>query len=73
MTAICALLGFGAGLSGRWAARLGDTLNALPIILVGLVLAGVFGRSIMTAAIAVIVVGWIPLAAHTSTVAAEIR
>lgn len=73
VTAICALLGFGAGLSGRWAARLGDTLNALPIILVGLVLAGVFGRSIMTAAIAVIVVGWIPLAAHTSTVAAEIR
>lgn len=51
VTAICALLGFGAGLSGRWAARLGDTLNALPIILVGLVLAGVFGRSIMTAAI----------------------
>lgn len=73
VTSICALLGFGAGLSGRWAARLGDTLNALPIILVGLVLAGVFGRSIMTAAIAVIVVGWIPLAAHTSTVAAEIR
>ena len=73
VTAICALLGFGAGLSGRGAARLGDTLNALPIILVGLVLAGVFGRSIMTAAIAVIVVGWIPLAAHTSTVAAEIR
>lgn len=73
VTAICALLGFGAELSGRWAARLGDTLNALPIILVGLVLAGVFGRSIMTAAIAVIVVGWIPLAAHTSTVAAEIR
>ena len=73
VTAICALLGFGAGLSGRWAARLGDTLNELPIILVGLVLAGVFGRSIMTAAIAVIVVGWIPLAAHTSTVAAEIR
>lgn len=73
VTAICALLGFGAGLSGRWVARLGDTLNALPIILVGLVLAGVFGRSIMTAAIAVIVVGWIPLAAHTSTVAAEIR
>ena len=73
VTAICALLGFGAGLSGQWAARLGDTLNALPIILVGLVLAGVFGRSIMTAAIAVIVVGWIPLAAHTSTVAAEIR
>jgi hypothetical protein len=73
VTAICALLGFGAGLSGRWTARLGDTLNALPIILVGLVLAGVFGRSIMTAAIAVIVVGWIPLAAHTSTVAAEIR
>ena len=73
VTAICALLGFGAGLSGRWAARLGNTLNALPIILVGLVLAGVFGRSIMTTAIAVIVVGWIPLAAHTSTVAAEIR
>ena len=73
VTAICALLGFGAGLSGRWAARLGDTLNALPIILVGLVLAGVFGRSNMTTAIAVIVVGWIPLAAHTSTVAAEIR
>ena len=55
------------------AAQVGDYLNALPAVLIGLVLAGVFGGSLWTAAGAVVLVGWIPLAAHAASVAAEAR
>lgn len=74
VTAVCAVFGLIAGLiGGRWVTRSGDALNALPSVLVGLVLAGVFGGSLWTAAAAVVIVGWIPLAAHAATVAAEAR
>ncbi|WP_242451389.1 ABC transporter permease subunit [Corynebacterium sp. LK10] len=49
----------------------GDAMNAVPAILLGLILAGVLGRSMLTAAIAVFLVGWIPLAAHCVEVANE--
>ncbi|WJZ02876.1 ABC transporter permease subunit [Corynebacterium freiburgense] len=73
VTAICALIGLVLGLMGSWASRIGDALNALPAILIGVILAGVFGGSQTTAAIAVMLVGWIPLASHTAVVAAEAR
>ncbi|WP_075727101.1 ABC transporter permease subunit [Corynebacterium aquilae] len=73
VTAVCALVGLVLGLSGRWASRVGDALNALPAVLIGLVLAGIFGGSLLTAACAVVLVGWIPLAAHAATVAQETR
>lgn len=73
VTFVCAIVGLVLGLTGRWAAQVGDTLNALPAVLIGLVLAGVFGGSLWTAAGAVVLVGWIPLAAHAASVAAEAR
>ncbi|MDO4687037.1 MAG: ABC transporter permease subunit [Corynebacterium sp.] len=73
VTAICAIIGLLLGLLGSWAGRVGDALNALPAVLIGVILAGVFGASQTTAAIAVMLVGWIPLASHTAVVAAETR
>ncbi|PRQ11782.1 ABC transporter permease [Corynebacterium sp. 13CS0277] len=73
VTAVCAVVGIVLGLSGRWAAQVGDALNALPAVLLGLVLAGIFGGSLVTAAHAVVLVGWIPLAAHAATVVAETK
>lgn len=73
VTAVCAVVGLLLGLVGSWAARLGDVLNALPAVLIGVILAGVFGGSQTTAAIAIMLVGWIPLASHAASVAAESR
>ncbi|MDO5075687.1 ABC transporter permease subunit [Corynebacterium sp.] len=73
VTAVCAVFGLVLGLMGSWATRLGDVLNALPAVLIGVILAGVFGGSTATAALAIILVGWIPLASHTAAVAAEAR
>lgn len=72
VTFACGLIGLVLGHLGTWVQHLGDAMNALPSILLGLVLAGVFGRSMMTAAIAVLLVGWIPLAAHCAAVVSEV-
>lgn len=73
ITAACALIGLILAHAGRWALQLGDALNALPAVLVGLVLAGILGASTWTATIAVLLVGWIPLTAHGAAVAQEAR
>ncbi|MGV3114505.1 ABC transporter permease subunit [Corynebacterium freneyi] len=71
VTVICALIALVLGHMGPSVQYLGDAMNAVPAILLGLVLAGVLGRSVLTASIAVLLVGWIPLAAHCAEVAAE--
>ncbi len=73
VTAVCAVLGVVLGHMGRWVQQVGEALNAMPSILIGLILAGVFGASTWTAAIAVVLGGWIPLAAHCAAVAEEAR
>jgi hypothetical protein len=73
VTAVCAVIGLFLGLAGKWVYKLGDALNALPAVLIGVILAGVLGASQLTAAIAVMCVGWIPLAAHCATVVEEVR
>ncbi len=73
VTAGCAVIGLFLGLAGNWVHKLGDALNALPAVLIGVILAGVLGASHITAGIAVLCVGWIPLAAHASGVAEEAR
>ena len=72
-TVVCVVIGVIIGLSGDWARVLGDTLNALPAVFIGLVIASVFGTSVWTAAVAVMAVGWIPIAAHCSALALDIR
>lgn len=72
-TAVCVVIGMIVGLVGPWGRALGDTLNALPVVFIGIVLASVFGTSVRTSAGAIMAVGWIPIAAHCHTLAAEVR
>lgn len=71
VTVVCALIALVIGHLGASVQFFGDAMNAVPAILLGLILAGVLGRSMLTAAIAVFLVGWIPLAAHCVEVANE--
>ena len=71
VTFACALIALIVGHVGQWVEHVGNAMNAVPSILLGLVLAAVFGRSMLVAAIAVLLVGWIPLAAHCASVAHE--
>lgn len=73
VTAVCAVLGLIAGHLGSWMLQIGDVLNALPAILLGLILSAVFGPSTMTAAVAVLMVAWIPLASHCAAVVQETK
>ncbi|MBG9292719.1 ABC transporter permease subunit [Corynebacterium diphtheriae] len=73
VTALCALIGLIAGHLGSWVLHIGDALNAFPAVLLGLILAGALGPSTTTAAIAVLMVGWIPLASHCAAVVQEAR
>jgi peptide/nickel transport system permease protein len=50
-----------------------DVLNALPAVVVGIVVAAVAGPGLVAACVAVVLVGWIPLAVHARTLAAEAR
>ncbi|MBB4931568.1 peptide/nickel transport system permease protein [Lipingzhangella halophila] len=62
------------GVSGRRArAGAADVLNALPPVLVGVLLAAVTGPGLAGAATAVALVAWIPIAVHARTLAAEVR
>ncbi|GAA4905313.1 peptide/nickel transport system permease protein [Actinomycetospora succinea] len=74
VTAVCLVIGLLVGVGGR-SARAGaaDVVNALPPVVVGLVIAAVAGPGLLGAAIAVIAVGWVPLAVHARTLATEAR
>lgn len=54
-------------------AGLADVLNAVPAVVVGIVVAAVAGPGLATAVVAVCLVAWIPLAVHARTLAAEAR
>ncbi|WP_433799335.1 ABC transporter permease subunit [Actinomycetospora sp. CA-084318] len=74
ITAVCLVVGLAVGVGAR-SARPGaaDVLNALPPVFVGLVVAAVAGPGLLGAAVAVALVGWVPLAVHARTLAAEAR
>lgn len=65
------------GVAGVWGSRTrtgaADVLNALPPVLVGVLLAAVTGPGLAGAAAAVALVTWIPIAVHARTLAAEVR
>ncbi|MFD4035504.1 ABC transporter permease subunit [Streptomyces sp. NPDC058637] len=67
--AVTLLLGLIAGFLR--AGALTETANALPAVLVGLVVAGVAGPGPWGAALAVAAVAWAPLAAHTAALHAQ--
>ncbi|WP_220270247.1 ABC transporter permease subunit, partial [Marinitenerispora sediminis] len=74
VTAVSLAAGLAAGLAGRRArAGVADVLNALPPVLVGILVAAVAGPGLVGAAAAVMLVAWVPLAVHARTLAAEVR
>ncbi|MFI0241973.1 ABC transporter permease subunit [Streptomyces sp. NPDC016845] len=66
--AACFVVGVALGLA-RWTKGLTEVANAMPAILAGLLVTGVFGAGMTGAAVAVAAVGWAPLAAHTAALA----
>ncbi|SDG62634.1 ABC transporter permease subunit [Klenkia brasiliensis] len=74
LAAVALVVGLAVGLLGR-GDRSGpaDVLNALPAVVVGIVVAAVAGPGLLSACVAVSLVGWVPLAVHTRTLAAEAR
>ena len=50
-----------------------EVTNAAPTILAGLIVAGIMGPSSAGAAIAVTIVSWAPLAAHTAALVSEVK
>ncbi|MEI4270801.1 ABC transporter permease subunit [Klenkia sp. LSe6-5] len=74
LSALTLVVGLAAGLLGR-GDRSGpaDVLNALPAVVVGIVVAAVTGPGLLAACVAVTLVGWIPLAVHARTLAVEAR
>lgn len=74
VTALALAIGLTVGLLSRSnRAGVADVLNALPPVLVGILLAAVTGPGLLSAAIAVTAVGWIPLAVHTRGLVTEAR
>ncbi|GAA4873990.1 ABC transporter permease subunit [Actinomycetospora straminea] len=74
VTAVCVLVGLAVGVGARSArAGVADVLNAVPPVVVGLVVAAVAGPGLLGAAVAVAAVGWVPLAVHARTLATEAR
>ncbi len=74
VTALALVVGLAVGLRGSQArAGTADLLNALPPVLVGLVLAAVLGPGLGAAATAAALVCWVPLAVHTRNLADEVR
>ena len=73
VVALCLLLGLVVGLAPRLAAGLIELTNATPPIIAGLLVAAISGTSTAGAAVAVTLVSWAPLAAHTAALIEETR
>jgi len=74
--ALAAVVGIAAGLLPRLSTGPVEVANAAPPVLAGLVVAAALGpaaQSVGSAAVAVLVVSWAPLAAHTSALVTEAR
>ncbi|PRY02429.1 ABC transporter permease subunit [Allonocardiopsis opalescens] len=74
VSAVALVVGLLVGLAAaRARAGAGDVLNAVPPVLMGVLVASVTGPGPLGAAAAVALVAWIPLAVHARTLAAEVR
>ncbi len=71
--AVCLLLGLLLGCLPRASVGPVEVANATPPVLAGLVVAGVAGPSLLGAAVAVALVSWAPLTAHTAALVTEAR
>ncbi|MCQ9131584.1 ABC transporter permease subunit [Streptomyces hilarionis] len=73
ISAIALAVGIGLGLLPRVSGPLVDTVNAVPPVLAALLVVAVQGSGPMTPVLAVAVVAWAPLAAHTSALLRQER
>lgn len=73
VTLLTFALGMLLGLLGRWSTGLIEVANALPSIIVGLVITALWGPSLAGAVAATAITAWAPLAAHTRDLVAEVR
>ncbi|GGL10488.1 ABC transporter permease subunit [Streptomyces flaveus] len=73
VSAAAFVLGVVLGLLPRLSGPLLDTVNAVPPVLAGLLVAGVAGSGASTPALAVAAVAWAPLSAHTSALLQQER
>ena len=73
ISAAALLTGVLLGLLPRFSGPLVDTVNAVPAVLAGLLVAGVVGGGAATPALAVAAVAWVPLAAHTTALLEQER
>jgi peptide/nickel transport system permease protein len=67
------LIGMLVGLFPRFSTGPIEVTNAAPPVIAGIVVAAVTGPSAVGAAIAVAIVSWAPLAAHTAALVTEVR
>jgi peptide/nickel transport system permease protein len=70
---ICIVIGLLMGLMPRVAAGPIDAANAAPPIIAGLLIAAALEPSAAAAALAIVLVSWSPLAAHTAALVAEVK
>ncbi|QUH03995.1 ABC transporter permease subunit [Saccharopolyspora erythraea] len=74
VSAAALVIGLVAGTTRtRPRAGIADVLNAVPPVLAGVIVAAVAGPGMLSAAVAVCAVAWIPLAVHSRTLATEVR
>lgn len=73
LSAAALLTGVVLGLLPRFSGPLVETVNALPAVLVALLVAAVVGSGPATPALAVATVAWAPLAAHTAALLRQER
>ncbi|MFT4228819.1 MAG: ABC transporter permease subunit [Microbacterium sp.] len=73
VTLICLGVGLLIGMFPNAGAGPIEVTNAAPTILTGLIVAGIMGPSAAGAVIAVTIVSWAPLAAHTAALVSEVK
>lgn len=73
VAAICLVIGLVIGMFPNLGSGPIEVTNAAPPILAGLIVAAILGPSSFGAAVAVTIVSWAPLAAHTAALVAEVK
>lgn len=73
VAAICLVLGLFVGMFPNLGAGPIEVTNAAPTIISGLIVAAILGPSAFGAAVAVTIVSWAPLAAHTAALVSEVK
>lgn len=73
VSAICLVIGLIVGMFPNLGAGPIEVTNAAPTIIAGLIVAAILGPSALGAAVAVTVVCWAPLAAHTAALVSEVK